>query len=217
MIKAVLFDAGDVIYRRRRDLSGLPAFLSRFGLTPPDLASAELRNLRLVAYAGGITRAQFFDEILTRSGLPEQHRDEGQRVLADAQAAIEYFPGSPQTLRDMKQAGLRLGIVTNTFDSTLTKLGWFRTAAIDGVWDSFATSCELKLVKPNPGIYLTALSSLDLYPQEAAFVGHAEAELEGARRLGLRTVAFNRDHDGVVADRVIETFAELPAAVRSLH
>lgn len=217
MIKAVLFDAGDVIYRRRRDLSRLPAFLRQHGLTPPDLASEELRCLRLAAYAGDITRAEFFDEILNRSGLPARHRDEGQRILDQAQAEIEYFPGSPETLLDMKRSGLRLGIVTNTFDSTRTKLGWFRKVGIDAVWDSFATSCELKLVKPNPGIYLTALSSLDVYPQEAAFVGHAEAELEGARRLGFRTVAFNRDHEGVVADSVIDAFGDLPAAISVLH
>lgn len=214
MIKAVLFDAGDIIYRRRRDLSGLPAFLSRFGLTPPDLASDELRRLRLDAYAGVITRTRFFDEILERSGLPAQHRDEGQAILDEAQAAIEFFPGAPETLHELKRAGLRLGIVTNTFDSTLTKLDWFRKVGIAELWDSFATSCELKLVKPRPGIYLAALYALDLYPQEVAFVGHAEAELDGAKKLGFRTIAFNRDHDEIEADIVIRAFSDLPAAVR---
>src|SRR5829696_8264782 len=87
-------------------------------------------------------------------------------------ARSTFSPASPK----LKQAGLRLGIVTNTFDATATKLEWFRRVGIDTIWDSFATSCELKLMKPRPGIYLAALAPLDLYPSQAAFVGHAQEE-----------------------------------------
>ncbi|GAA4161922.1 HAD family hydrolase [Shinella granuli] len=217
MIKAVLFDAGDIIYRRRRDLSGLPAFLANLGLTQIDLHSQEMKDIRLAGYRGDITREEFFTEIMVRSGLPEEYREEGLRILEEAQAKVEYFPGVVETLHLLKEQGFKLGIVTNTFDSTLVKHGWFSKEGIENLWDSFATSCELKLIKPNPGIYLTALAPFDLYPEEAAFVGHAKSELVGAKKLGLHTIAFNRDDDSVTADQVIEKFEELPSAVKNLQ
>ncbi|MCH9052512.1 MAG: hypothetical protein IIA72_15795 [Proteobacteria bacterium] len=47
-------------------------------------------------------------------------------------------------------------------------------------------------------------------PGEAAFVGHAAAELAGAKALGMTTIAFNRDDETVRADHVISRFGELP-------
>jgi FMN phosphatase YigB (HAD superfamily) len=64
-------------------------------------------------------------------------------------------------------------------------------------------------MKPRPGIYLAALAPLDLYPWQAAFVGHAQEELQGAKALGLTTIAFNRDSDMVTADYIIDGFDEV--------
>jgi HAD superfamily hydrolase (TIGR01509 family) len=213
MIKAIIFDAGDILYRRRRNLSLLPDFLARFGLQPPDFGSAPLQQARLKAFAGEISRDGFFDTVLKSCGVAAPHLEEGRAVLDAAQAAIDFIPDVATILHDLKRAGLKLGIATNTYEPTRTKLDWFGKAGIADVWDSFATSCEIGLIKPNPGIYLAALSPLDIYPKEAAFVGHAEAEIEGARRLGLYTIAFNRDHDGIVADRTIREFGELAGLV----
>jgi HAD superfamily hydrolase (TIGR01509 family) len=209
-VKAVLFDAGDVIYRRRRNPAAVAAFFSRNGLRPPPYDHPELKALKRDAHAGRISREAFFDAVLMHCGpVPPDQLETGREILAAAQGEIDFFAGVPETLHDLKQAGLRLGIVTNTFDPTTTKLEWFRRVGIDTIWDSFATSCELKLMKPQPGIYLAALAPLDLYPSQAAFVGHAQEELQGAKRLGMTTIAFNRDSATVTADYVIEAFAEL--------
>lgn len=129
--------------------------------------------------------------------------------MDEDQRDIVFFEGVAETLHRLKALGLRLGVVTNTFDATNDKLGWFRHVGIDSVWDSFATSCELKVCKPDPRIYLAALNPLDLCPEEAAFVGHAAVELEGAKALGMTTIAFNRDDETVTADHIIIRFPEL--------
>lgn len=209
MIKAIIFDAGDILYRRRRNSPLLPSFLARFGLQPPDYADEALQQARQAAFLGEIRRDEFFDKVLAQCGLDPRHFEDGRKVLDAAQAAIDFVPNVAKVLHHLKQAGFRLGIATNTFEPTSIKLGWFMPAGIADIWDSFATSCELGLVKPNPGIYFAAIAPLDVYPDEAAFVGHAEAEIAGARRLGFKTVAFNRDHDGIVADRTIASLEEL--------
>lgn len=211
-IRAVLFDAGDVLYRRRRKTWLVGAFFERQGLPAPDYAGPELVRLKRAAHAGEITREQFFDAVLTSCGaaFSDGLRQEAHAVLDEAQGQVDFFPGVPETLHRLKAAGLRLGIVTNTFDSTETKRRWFSRVGIQDLWDSFATSCELKLLKPNPGIYLAALAPLDVYPVEAAFVGHSQSELVGAKRVGMTTVAFNRDDASVEGDIVIDVFDELP-------
>jgi FMN phosphatase YigB (HAD superfamily) len=214
-LKGLLFDAGDVIYRRRRDPPAFAAFLSENGLRSPAYDAPELKSLKREAHAGSISRDAFFDAVLEHCGpmSPEQV-ERGRAILAAAQGEIDFFTGVPETLWRLKHAGFRLGIVTNTFDATATKLQWFRRVGIDTVWDSFATSCELKLLKPAPGLYLAALAPLDLYPGQVAFVGHAQGELQGAKSLGMTTIAFNRDSDAVAADYVIHRFSELLEFIR---
>jgi HAD superfamily hydrolase (TIGR01509 family) len=214
-LKAVLFDAGDVIYRRGRNPAAFAGFLTENGFQPPHYDHPELKTLKRDAHAGRISREAFFDAVLERCGATSPYQFEtGREILAAAQGEIDFFAGVRETLWKLKQAGLRLGIVTNTFDPTATKLEWFRRIGIDGMWDSFATSCELKLMKPRPGIYLAALAPLDLYPGQVAFVGHSQEELQGAKTLGMATIAFNRDSDAVTADYIINSFGELTDVVR---
>jgi len=62
--------------------------------------------------------------------------------------------------------------------------------------------------KPAPPIYRIALDELGIEPKEAAFVGHKASELQGAKAVGMTTVAFNYGKD-VEADFYIEFFSDL--------
>ncbi len=206
----MLFDAGDVLYHRPRRGARLKPFLAKIELpkTPPD--PQRLADLKRQAHAGEITKMAYQDATLELYGVSDPAmRLEGRRVLDDEQRDIIFFEGVPETLHRLKAAGIRLGVVTNTFDATSDKLEWFRRVGINSLWDSFATSCELKVCKPDPRIYLAALNPLGISPEQAAFVGHAAAELKGAKALGMTTIAFNRDNDAVTADYVISKFPEL--------
>ncbi len=209
-LKALLFDAGDVIYHRPRRGALIKRFLANQGLPTVAPDQDKAATLKRQAYVGQITKEQYQDEILALHGVSDPAVSlGGRRVFDEDQRDIVFFEGVPETLHRLKDAGLRLGVVTNTYDATLDKMEWFRRVGIDSVWDSFATSCELKVSKPDPRIYRAALEPLNVQPQQTAFVGHAAAELQGAKALGLVTVAFNRDNPAVTADRVISKFAEL--------
>jgi HAD superfamily hydrolase (TIGR01509 family) len=129
---------------------------------------------------------------------------------------VIFFDGVAETLHRLKALGFALGIVTNTFDSTADKLGWFSRIGIEDVWDGIANSCELKISKPDPRIYLAALEPTGMAPDEAAFVGHAAYELEAAKALGMTTIAFNRDSPDVSADHVADRFSDLEDIAGSL-
>ncbi len=216
-LKAILFDAGDILYHRPRRGDALGAFLNQRGLVPIAPGHPERVELKRRAHAGEISKEEHHDAVLEMCGVTDSaDRIDGRRIMNEDQRDIEFFDGVPETLHRLKETGLRLGIVTNTFDSTTAKLGWFTKVGIEKLWDSFATSCELKVNKPDARIYMAALEPLDLLPEEAAFVGHAAVELEGAKTLGMTTIAFNRDNESITADHVISKFPELFDVVGAL-
>jgi FMN phosphatase YigB (HAD superfamily) len=49
---------------------------------------------------------------------------------------------------------------------------------------------------------------LGVNSSQAVFVGHKSSELEGARQVGMKTIAFNYD-DTAKADFYIENFSDL--------
>src|SRR5829696_7880147 len=103
-IKAVLFDAGDVIYQRRRNPAEFAAFLTENGLKTPSYDDPDLKALKRDAHAGRIDRDTFFDAVLERCGSmsPEQ-RAAGRAILASAQGEIDFFAEVPETLWRLKR------------------------------------------------------------------------------------------------------------------
>jgi HAD superfamily hydrolase (TIGR01509 family) len=45
--------------------------------------------------------------------------------------------------------------------------------------------------KPHPKTYLTVLNYFKVKPKEAIFVGHDKEEMEGAKKLGIKTISFS--------------------------
>jgi FMN phosphatase YigB (HAD superfamily) len=87
-------------------------------------------------------------------------------------------------------------------------LSWFERGGFGHVWDSIISSMDMGVRKPDPKLYLAALTQLGLSADQAVFVGHRASELAGARAVGMHTVAFNYEEDAG-ADYFIENFADL--------
>jgi putative hydrolase of the HAD superfamily len=102
-------------------------------------------------------------------------------------------------LAELKRRGFVLGIVTDTMYPVEWKMSWLDKVGVAEFIDVVSCSSVLGAHKPNPEIYLNALAQARLTPPESAFVGHNAYELEGARRVGMATVAVNYDQ-GVHAD-----------------
>ena len=56
-----------------------------------------------------------------------------------------------------------------------------------------AVSGHLKMVKPDPAIYHHLLEQIDLPPAQCAFIDDNPANIEAARRLGIKAVHFRND------------------------
>lgn len=210
-IKAVLFDAGDILYRRPRKRQEFETYFRNLGLTPPERKDPEMRRLRRLAHVGEISRSDYFEQVMDYGQIPSADRDEAKAFLDRIELDIEFEPDLKEMLTELRNGGLRLGIVTNSFESTETKLGWFNGVGIADLWDCFSTSSEVGVAKPDAELFLRALKKLDVSPEQAAFVGHTTDELEAAAALGMMTIAFKPDDTDVAADHVLDDLSKLPA------
>jgi putative hydrolase of the HAD superfamily len=144
------------------------------------------------------TEAQVADAVALRHRL-------AARVLSDVP------PSTMDTLRSLRAAGWRTGLVSNaTADAAQAWPG----SPLSTLIDAAAFSCEVGMAKPDPGIYLSAIGALGAEPAECVFVGDgADQELAGAAALGMtviRTVEYH-DNDPAWPGPTIAALPELPA------
>jgi putative hydrolase of the HAD superfamily len=218
--RALIFDAGDILYYRPERGRKFSAFLEELALTVVDNQDVLKKEYKAKAYHGQITQEEYWEAILRLNGVtqPEQLA-RGMKILKEAESDICFFDGVRETLVELKRRGYLLGIITDTANSVRTKLQWFERGGFGHVWDSIISSQELGISKPHPQVYHAALHQLGLTSDEAVFVGHKATELDGACAVEMMTVAFNYE-TGAKADFHINAFAELldlPPVSSSLH
>jgi putative hydrolase of the HAD superfamily len=208
-IRAFLFDAGDILYFRPERGNKLGAFLRELSLSTGENHAEQKQALSNLAYQGQITLDQYREGLVRLYGVTEPEQIErGKQILEEEDNDVHFFEGIPHTLSVLKQKGYLLGIITDTANPVHVKLNWFERGGFGDVWDTIISSQEMGVRKPHPDIYQAALQQLGLTATEAVFVGHKATELEGARAVGMRTVAFNYE-EMAQADCFIQKFSEL--------
>jgi putative hydrolase of the HAD superfamily len=208
-VRGLLFDAGDILYFRPHRDRKLREFLDGLGLSDMPIPVEKKMELREQAFHGEISQEEYRQALLGLYGISNPVlMERGLQAMDDDDNDVEVFKGVPETLMALKETGFLLGIITDTANPIHTKLGWFERAGFGNVWDSFISSMELGFKKPDPRIYQAALTQLGLSVDQVVFVGHSPDELDGAREIKMKTIAFNYE-ESVQADYYIDKFEDL--------
>ncbi len=198
-LQAVLFDLGNTLIFPRRPweaiwpqaIAALQATLQQAGIA---LDAARFRQ-QLQAYY------QRRDESLRESGmdtvlqaalntpLPTDQRRQALRAFYRiTQQNWQVAPQAHPLLRRLRQAGLRLAVLSNAADDQDVQ-DMVKSFGLAPCLEFALTSAACGYRKPHPFIFQQALSLLQLPPQAVAMVGdRPSADLAGARGLGLRTI-----------------------------
>ena len=162
-----------------------------------------------LAYQGQMELDQYREAVLRLYGVTQPlDIERGKRILEEEDNDIRFFEGVKETLWALKEKGYLLGVVTDTASPLYIKLAWFERGGFGEVWDAVISSKDLGVRKPNAKIYLAALQQLGLKAEQAIFIGHKTSELNGARAVGMKTIAFNND-ETAEADYFIKQFSDL--------
>ena len=208
-VRALLFDAGDLLYYRAERSRFFTEFLDELGIDPDNEFATERYTLRQQAYRGEIEQEEYQKEVLHLYGItqPEQVA-RGLNALKNDENNVQFFEGVRETLLTLKNKGYLMGIITDTANPLYAKLNWFERGGFGHVWDSVTSSLDMGVRKPDPKIYYAALEQLGVTVEQTVFLGHKKSELEGAKAIGMKTIAFNYDEDAP-ADYYVENFADI--------
>lgn len=209
-IRAILFDAGDILYYRPNRSEKFHAFLEEINIqVNHETLQKEKTALKEKAYRGLISQDEYKEAQLQLYGITNpEHIERGKQILGEEKKDVAFFEGVQQTLVTLKEKGYLLGIVTDTAHPVHVKLDWFEQGGIGHVWDSIISSKEVGARKPDPRIYRAVLKQMGIQAEEAIFVGHKASELDGAKTLGMKTIAFNYEEEAN-ADYYLEKFLDL--------
>jgi HAD superfamily hydrolase (TIGR01549 family) len=233
-IRAITFDFWDTLVR---------SDTAAFRLARRIAVAEELRAHGLPAEHDAIERA--FDEVWTRFdaawALNEQftghhaaetvlevlgHDPEPEvrkRVIeaylgANGRVQTELTPNVADTLRTLKEAGLKVGIICDVGLTPSTRLrDILDRHGVLGLFDHWAFSDEFGVYKPDPAIFRYALDGLGgVDPGEAAHIGDLRrTDIAGALGMGILALRYSgiTDDDpahGPEGDLVVTDHAELP-------
>jgi len=129
---------------------------------------------------------------------------------------FELYDDVADVLRALTEAGLRIGLISNTQRCLTSFQSHFE---LSGLISATVSSFEHGFMKPHPSIFAAALERIDAAPRDAIMVGDSlRQDVEGALSAGMRAVLLDRT--GATPVRavtlgvpVIRSLRELPSLV----
>lgn len=105
---------------------------------------------------------------------------------------VKLYPDAEEALNQLKKMGLKIGLVTNGFQSDIDQI--LPRVGLANFFDVTVGVDAVGKTKPNREIFLYALKKLGVSPQEALFVGdQIGTDYEGARKAGLKALLIDRE------------------------
>jgi putative hydrolase of the HAD superfamily len=232
-VAAVLFDYGLTLMTYTRPASALHRAYARIAAMLDDprwTADALLDAVhdRVDARVTAHEAAGTLEEIDITAAHRDAYRELGidlddarlDAAMREEQVAwwdgIHVAPGAPQTLRALRQSGLRLGICSNAPYRPASMREQLAHVGLLPLVDAAVFSGEVGWRKPSPRIFHAALDALGAQPDTTVHVGdRLREDVDGAHAAGMRAIRLREHHDDpdpdARADAVLDRLADLPA------
>lgn len=178
-VDAVLFDLdGTLVHTAPCIAAALNAALTARGLGPIET------TVVTTMIGGGVPT--LIERALTRLGATYEPQlaesilaDYRKFYLHDPDAMPLPFAGVERALAELQRMGLKLGVVTNTFDRFVREI--LRHTGLTHLFDIVVSADTLPERKPHPAPLLYACRTLAVEPQRALFVGDSRNDAQAAR------------------------------------
>jgi phosphoglycolate phosphatase len=178
-------------------------------LTAPDLEAIR----RSIGTPLHLVVPRFFPQ-LDEEGVAEYIRIYQARADSVMTPLTRMVPGACDALRRLKNAGLKLGLVSQKLRYRVEEV--LIREDISAYFDVVLGAEDVPAFKPDPSGLLLALERLQATPEEALYVGDTTIDAEAAANAGLRFVAVltgpttRGEHATYDELAVLESVAQLP-------
>jgi haloacid dehalogenase superfamily, subfamily IA, variant 3 with third motif having DD or ED len=188
MIKNIVFDMGQVLIRFDREV-----FLDHAGVTDPEDRKLLLREVFLSLEWARMDRGSLTDaeaaEIICRR-VPERLHDAVWKLVTFWDRPILEVEGMCELVAELKAAGYGIYLLSN---ASLRQHEYWPRIPASRYFDGTLVSADVKLVKPQPEIYLLLCMKFHLRPEECFFIDDALLNAEAAYLCGMRSAVFHGD------------------------
>jgi 2-haloacid dehalogenase len=138
--------------------------------------------------------------------------------LLQANFELKAWPDAPPALSRLKEAGARLGLLSNLTPNMLS--GCIKAAGLGGMFDPVLSTDAAKTFKPDERAYQLGVDAFGLPREEILFVAFAGWDAVGAKSFGYPTFWVNRlglplEQFGPPPDATGESLTDLLAFVAS--
>jgi putative hydrolase of the HAD superfamily len=129
-------------------------------------------------------------------------------------------PGAVETLRELRQRGYPLGLLSNTWWAAEWHDADLATHGLAEFLDAVVYTSDLPHSKPHPSVFLEVAGRLGVEPAACVMVGDRQVDdISGAVRVGMRAVWVRNDRpwpraNGLVATAEIDSLTEMPELLR---
>ena len=192
----------------------------------PDMAATQaLRDEALRRFRGEDDPYLRYCELLRaryKTDLPAQAIYERRYAIAQGLLErVDYKPGADKFLWALKDAGLRLALVTTTrcrsIETYCTRNeNIMKKAPLNALFERIYTCEDARNIKPDPEIYFRLFRDMDLGPADCVVFEDSLTGVQAAKAAGIDTVAVHDAHSdpdraaiGALADCEAEDFMEL--------
>jgi putative hydrolase of the HAD superfamily len=185
-LKAVIFDYGEVL-SEPPDPQAHRNLLALSGVEEEQFEKAYWAHR--LDYDADILNGQTYWQTIARdTGVSFTGAQIEKLMEQDAIMWMNLNPAMLAWIPRIKQAGYRLGILSNMGDGVLSYMR--RSFQWLSMFDHLTWSCELGVVKPDPAIYLHTVKKLGVAPDQALFIDNLERNIVGAEAVGLHAALF---------------------------
>lgn len=182
-MRFLLCDYGNVLSLPQDDQA--QAELVRLSGLDPDGFSDRYWRPRLAYDRGDLAAGAFWEQVVGRSLAAEVVEE---LVRLDVAGWTRPNEASLEAAAALAKRGISLALLSNApveIARVLDAKDWMAP------FSPRLFSCDLGEVKPHPDVYRRALAALGARPDEVVFVDDSEANVAGARRLGIRAERFS--------------------------
>lgn len=189
MIKNIIFDMGNVLIKFDKK-----CFLEAVNVSPEDNALLEREVYVSVEWAmmdrGTLTEKEAAERMCAR--LPERLHEKVHQLVDKWDRPILPMSGMAELAGELKAKGYRLFLLSN---ASYRQHEYWPEIPGSEYFEDTLISADVKLVKPQPEIYLMALHKFNAKPEESVFIDDATNNVEGAVYCGMEGIVFHGDTD----------------------